>query len=106
MSPLASPDRAGDGARSGPGPSMSVPPEDRRLSTLRRLHRVGETTPAAGPPGVEDIGRDPPHPWDEPERVMRTYLHHGDRCDVVEEEDVEPLTESLRKNIANMNAKL
>jgi hypothetical protein len=34
------------------------------------------------------------------------YLHCGDRVDVVEEEDVDPLTESLKKHVAMVNAEL
>lgn len=105
-SPRASPSRTGEGAGAGPGPSMTVPPEDRRVSTLRRQRRVEATASAASLPEVEDIRRDPPHPWHAPKRVTHTYLHRGDRCDVIEEEDVDPLTESLKKHVATVNIEL
>lgn len=44
----------------------------------------------AGAAEVEDILREPPHPWDAPTCVLRTWLHRGDHVDIVEEEDVDP----------------
>lgn len=38
--------------------------------------------------------------------MTRTYLHHGDHIDIVEEEDVDPLTESLKKHVAAVNSEL
>lgn len=61
---------------------------------------------AAGAPEVEDIPRVPLHSWDAPARVSRTWSHHGDRVDIVEEEVVDPQIESLKNHIPVVNGEL
>lgn len=55
---------------------------------------------------MEEIERDLPHPWDAPERVTCTFLHRGDRVDVIEEENFDPLMESLKRHVAAVNSEL
>lgn len=61
-----------------------------RLANLR-LRTSGGSCPIHGTP---------------PERVTRTWLHRGDRVDIVEEEDIDPLTESLTKHVATVNVEI
>lgn len=100
------------GVGSGVRPELHAPepPVNMNLGAPRCLHRVGAvgeaTGCAAGAPEVEDIPRVPPHPWDTPARVSRTWLHRGDRVDIVEEEDVDPLIESLKNHISVVNGEV
>lgn len=86
-----------------PGPL--VPPVNLSLGATGRPHYTEIRTPTAGEPEVEDIGWEPPHLWAASEDVMRMYLHRGDRVDIVEE-DIDPVTESLKKHMAMVNAEL
>lgn len=105
-SPRASPDALGGGSGAQHGSSPAAPPTVPQLGGLRRLRRLGAVPPAGIQPQVEEIEREPQHPWDAPESVKRTLLHLGDRVDVVEEEAIDPLTESLLKHVATVNAEL
>lgn len=65
----------------------------------------------AGPVGeaakeVENIPREPPHPWDAHACVLHTWLKRGDRVDIVEEEDVDPQIETLKNHLSVVNIEL
>ena len=55
---------------------------------------------------VENIPREPPHPWDAPTRVLCTWLKRGDQVNIMEEEDVDPQIETLQNHLLVVNNEL
>lgn len=78
--------------------SLGAPSHYRRDEVLRPSCEAAE--------GIEEVPWVPPHPWYAPAHVTHTFLKRGDRVDVVEEEDVDPLVKTLKGHVALVNCEI
>lgn len=75
---------------------LGVPSRPRREDRPRTSEGAAE--------GIEEVPREPPHPWDAPAHMTHTFLKRGDRVNVVEEEDVDLLVKTLKGHVSLVNS--